>query len=97
MAHDYSKVLRSKELPLGGIWKEQGSSTNRKTGDWKVLQPKLNDKKCINCMFCWAYCPDSSIIVKDNKQEGFDLEHCKGCGICAQVCPAKCIDMVPAR
>ena len=26
---------------------------------------------------------------------GFDLDHCKGCGICAQVCPADAIEMVP--
>ncbi len=25
---------------------------------------------------------------------GFDLDHCKGCGICAAQCPTECIEMV---
>ncbi|MDP8292431.1 MAG: 4Fe-4S binding protein [Candidatus Orphnella occulta] len=25
--------------------------------------------------------------------EGFDYDHCKGCGICASICPVKCIKM----
>jgi pyruvate ferredoxin oxidoreductase delta subunit len=40
-------------------------------------------------MVCWVSCPDSAIIVKDSKVVGFDLDHCKGCGICAAVCPIK--------
>jgi pyruvate ferredoxin oxidoreductase delta subunit len=40
-------------------------------------------------------CPDSSINVADEKVTSFDLDHCKGCGICAQVCPVDAIEMVP--
>jgi len=43
---------------------------------------------------CWVYCPDSSILVKDSQMAGFDLDHCKGCGICAAQCPTECIEMV---
>ena len=38
-------------------------------------------------------CPDSSIPVKNQKREDFDLMHCKGCGICAKVCPFGAITM----
>ena len=39
-------------------------------------------------------CPDSSIPVDaDGKRTDFDYDHCKGCGICAEVCPFKAIEM----
>jgi pyruvate ferredoxin oxidoreductase delta subunit len=28
-------------------------------------------------------------VLKDGKMVGIDLEHCKGCGICAAECPVK--------
>ncbi|MCW8837644.1 MAG: 4Fe-4S binding protein, partial [Thiovulaceae bacterium] len=39
------------------------------------------------CQFCWVYCPDISIISRDKKMVGVDMDHCKGCGICVEVCP----------
>ena len=50
----------------------------------------MRDKaKCVNCLTCWVYCPDSAILVVEGKHGDFDLKHCKGCGICAQECPKK--------
>lgn len=43
---------------------------------------------------CWLYCPEGVI---DQDKEGYpktDFMYCKGCGICAQECPSKCIEMV---
>ena len=54
-----------------------------------------DDAKCTQCLFCWVYCPDSAVNVEDEKVGAFNLEHCKGCGICAKVCPVDCITMVP--
>ncbi|MBU1061932.1 MAG: 4Fe-4S binding protein [Candidatus Omnitrophica bacterium] len=82
-----------KEIPIGGMITEAGNASKYMTGGWRIFRPEKNKIKCINCLFCWIYCPDSSIIVKDEKMVGFDYEHCKGCGICAKVCPVKCIDM----
>jgi len=84
----YNQLLKSQDLPHGGVIDEGGTSVNRKTGDWSVLKPVKSDS-CINCLQCWAYCPDSAIIVKDGKIVGFDYDHCKGCGVCASVCPEK--------
>ena len=83
-----------KEIPIGGLIIEAGSAKEYKTGDWRTFKPVIDKSKCINCLQCWIYCPDSSILAKDGKQVGFDYEHCKGCGICASVCPVKCIEMV---
>ena len=44
-------------------------------------------------MLCYFYCPDASIIVENGKAVGFDLDHCKGCGICARECPTDAIHM----
>ncbi|MGZ4199745.1 MAG: 4Fe-4S binding protein [Thermoleophilia bacterium] len=44
-------------------------------------------------MLCYFYCPDASVLVENGKAVGFDLAHCKGCGICAKECPTKAIVM----
>jgi pyruvate ferredoxin oxidoreductase delta subunit len=82
-----------KEIPIGGLIEEAGSAEQYETGDWRTYRPKLDKEKCIDCMRCWIHCPDSSIQVKDGKMIGFDYRHCKGCGICAWICPADAIEM----
>lgn len=82
------KKLSCKELPIGDIL-EAGSAKEFKTGDWRTDRPVWNAQKCIHCMSCWIACPDSAIKVKDGKVVGINLDHCKGCGICAKECPAK--------
>ncbi|MEM0162792.1 MAG: 4Fe-4S binding protein, partial [Thermoproteota archaeon] len=37
-------------------------------------------------------CPDSAILRKGNKVE-VNYDYCKGCGICANECPTKAINM----
>ena len=66
-----------------------GSSVEYPTGTWRRKSPLLDIKKCVHCLLCWWYCPDSSIKVSNSKIIGIDLDHCKGCGICAEVCPPK--------
>lgn len=83
-----------KEIPIGGLITEAGNAMKYNTGDWRTFKPVRDEKKCTNCLLCWVYCPDSSILVKDGKITGVDYGHCKGCGICAEVCPKKCIEMV---
>ena len=82
-----------KKMPLGARVCNPGSSEAILTGDWRSYTPILDSSKCINCLACWMYCPDNSVIIKDGVMEGFKMSHCKGCGICAQVCPKKAIKM----
>lgn len=77
------------EIPMAGIIPTAGTAKEFKTGDWRTRKPIHSEEKCINCLRCWVYCPDSSILVKDGKVTGIDYDHCKGCGICAKVCPDK--------
>ena len=82
-----------REIPLGGLITDAGGAAKYNTGSWRTFKPVWDKEKCINCMICWINCPDSSIMVNDQKMTGIDYAHCKGCGICAKVCPKKCIAM----
>lgn len=77
------------QLPTGGIIPEAGNSKDYNVGGWRTFRPVLIPENCIHCLFCWMFCPDSAVIVKEGKVVGFDYDHCKGCGICAYECPAK--------
>jgi pyruvate ferredoxin oxidoreductase delta subunit len=65
----------------------QNSSFTASVADWRIIKPVFNKDYCIDCQFCWVYCPDVSIISRDKKLVGIDMDHCKGCGICVEVCP----------
>jgi len=82
-----------RRIPIGGLILEAGNSVRYKTGDWRSQTPVRDVEKCTNCLICWIYCPDGSVLVEDGKVVGFDLDHCKGCGICAANCPTKAITM----
>ncbi|MGB9812646.1 MAG: 4Fe-4S binding protein [Thermovenabulum sp.] len=83
------------EITRAGNIYSPGNSKEYETGDWRSIRPVWNKEKCINCLICWRYCPDSSIIVENGKFGQIDYMHCKGCGICAKVCPVNAIDMKP--
>ncbi len=78
-----------KDLAIGGVILKAGSSAEKKTAGWRTYRPIRDNEKCIHCLRCWIFCPDSAIKVKDGKVAGIDYDHCKGCGICAQECPKK--------
>ncbi len=88
------RSLPESDLIIGG-----GTARDFKTGGWRSMRPVFIQEKCINCLTCWAYCPDSAIIVKDGKVVGYNYDHCKGCGICEHECPVKgkAIKMVPEK
>ncbi len=65
----------------------QNNSYVASVADWRLIKPVFNKDYCIDCQFCWIYCPDVSIISRDKKMIGIDMDHCKGCGICVEVCP----------
>ena len=73
----------------GAVILEAGSARRFKTGSWRAFRPVWVEEHCIQCMYCWLYCPDMAIKVEADKMTGYDYDYCKGCGLCAKVCPAK--------
>ena len=83
------------QLPAGGVV-QPADAPRPATGGWRTGEKPVADvAKCVNCLLCWLYCPDSAIALDGETFTGFDLDYCKGCGICAEVCPVEAIAMVP--
>ncbi len=74
--------LKQEERPYAEF-----NSYTASVADWRVQKPIYNRDICIDCQNCWVFCPDTSIISRDKKMIGIDFDHCKGCGVCVEVCP----------
>jgi NADPH-dependent glutamate synthase beta subunit-like oxidoreductase len=55
----------------------------------------LSCGNCFECDNCYGVCPDNAVLKLGNGEYAIDLEHCKGCGLCAAECPCGAIDMAP--
>lgn len=67
------------------------------TGSWRIQRPDVETQSCIRCGTCERVCPVGIVSVdkKGPVPVSFDWRYCKGCGICANECPGKCITMIP--
>ena len=83
-----------KKHPAGAVIKDPGNSRSFKTGGWRTFRPVRDEEKCSQCLICFVYCPDSAILIKNERVVGIDYDFCKGCGICAAECPLDAIQMV---
>jgi len=56
----------------------------------------LSCGNCFGCDNCYGVCPDNAVLKVD-AADGyqFDLDYCKGCGLCATECPCGAIEMIP--
>ena len=65
------------------------------TGGWRTgKKPAVDLERCVDCLLCWLYCPDSAVLLEGTAFAGFDYNFCKGCEICAERCPVDAISMV---
>jgi NADPH-dependent glutamate synthase beta subunit-like oxidoreductase len=56
----------------------------------------LSCGNCFECDNCYGICPDNAVIkLGPGKRFRFNLDYCKGCGICAAECPCGAIEMTP--
>lgn len=78
----------------GGVDVGPGSSHQNLTGRWRWATPRYIEERCIKCVRCWWSCPDSAVIRLDDDHMRWDYDYCKGCGICADICPVDAIEIV---
>ncbi|HEX6827476.1 MAG TPA: NAD(P)-binding protein [Burkholderiales bacterium] len=56
----------------------------------------LSCGNCFECDNCYGVCPDNAVIkLGPGKRFQFNLDYCKGCGICVAECPCGAIKMEP--
>ena len=54
----------------------------------------LSCGNCFECDNCYGVCPDNAVIkLGPGKRFQFNLDYCKGCGICVSECPCGAIKM----
>jgi 2-oxoacid:acceptor oxidoreductase delta subunit (pyruvate/2-ketoisovalerate family) len=84
-------------MPTGGVVLSAEAAPTQ-TGGWRTgLKPAVDLSRCVNCLLCWLYCPDSAVQLEGTAFSGFDLDVCKGCEICAEICPVDAIAMVEEK
>lgn len=81
-------------LPIGGVITPE-IRWFPTTGGWRNERPVFDQAHCVNCLLCWAHCPEPAIVVHNRRMEGFNYDYCKGCGICVAMCPTGALTMVP--
>ena len=85
MAHVWEK-----KRPVSA-WLPGGYSQRNKGKTSRISRPVHEADKCIECDFCWIFCPEGCIDRKAGYR--IDYDFCKGCGICATECPKEAMTM----
>ncbi|MDD5466015.1 MAG: 4Fe-4S binding protein [Candidatus Omnitrophica bacterium] len=81
---------------FGPLTVNPAKSKGSKTGSWRtLLRPHYLHKNCIACRMCLMICPEGCVRGKEKNTFSVDYTYCKGCGLCADICPKKDIEMVP--
>ena len=92
-----ARSLKRKSLPMK---RRKGSFAPVESGLTRAeavqeAQRCLGLRSCESCETCSLFCPDLCITRDEETGEvRIDLDYCKGCGICAAVCPRGAIQMV---
>ena len=65
----------------------------RALGKFLWVKPKINNLKCVGCMFCAKSCPAGAIERKNGEKRPAVIEKkCISCFCCHELCPYKAVD-----
>jgi 2-oxoacid:acceptor oxidoreductase gamma subunit (pyruvate/2-ketoisovalerate family)/2-oxoacid:acceptor oxidoreductase delta subunit (pyruvate/2-ketoisovalerate family) len=73
--------------PLGRFAVSVTDTLGNNTGSWSVERPAILEA-CNVCGLCALFCPEG-VMRREYGTMVIDFDHCKGCGICEDVCPVK--------
>jgi pyruvate ferredoxin oxidoreductase delta subunit len=80
---------------FGPLIVKPGKSRGDNTGAWRIQsRPKFLQKNCIACNMCLLVCPEHCISGKEKNTYQSNYNYCKGCGLCANICPKADIEMI---
>lgn len=98
--HPRAIDVESIKIDLFGTSCPPAETETRQDEAWDRERALQEAERCLSCgtcnlcLQCVSYCPDASI--RPDVEKGtvvVDLDHCKGCGICAYECPRGVITM----
>jgi len=76
-----------------GVVVQPGTTRDQKKTGWRIYRPRFLQENCIGDRACELCCPDGAVYRIEKKKYDVDLDACKGCGICAEMCPVEDIVM----
>jgi len=71
--------------PLGRFAVSVTDTLGNNTGSWSLERPVILEA-CNVCGLCALFCPEG-VMRREDGAMVIDFDHCKGCGICEDVCP----------
>ena len=103
----YSKDLNTYYYESAKRFTKEAVSIHTRLKNFREIYPSFDPKDiikeserclscglCFNCGNCYMYCPDNAVKISPSTgRYEFDLDFCKGCGLCAKECPCHYILM----
>ncbi|MFH2219081.1 MAG: NAD(P)-binding protein [Pseudomonadota bacterium] len=103
----YSKDLNTYYYKSAKRFTKEAVSIHRRLKGFREIYPAFDEEEiikeaercfscglCFHCGNCYMYCPDNAVkISQKTGMYEFDLDFCKGCGLCVKECPCHYIQM----